>query len=375
MAGKGGNGIAEAAVNKQSRPVLIASERTAGEYAVFLHHLSVGLADESISAMLVYPPDLDVEAVISPSVEVVRHPAINLPLMGHKNRKILIETLAEFKPTVLHCLCETRAQLARFASGRLNLPYIQMVNSLRSRTGRLTFSPKRCVRIITPTASIKANLTNIYPKFAERIEQINIGSFVEKRIVCFSKPSRVRSIVTVCPWDDTVGFVNLFKAAKRLLLDEYDFMLVVMSEESEEKEMRKLLAEFELSQAVVSVPRLKPHRAVLAGGDIFIQPGPRKAFDIMLLEAMSAGTVVAGCRGGVDDLIIEGQTAAVFDPKDELSIYKTLKDLLDRPDLARQLAKSAQDYLKKNHTVSNMISSTLAVYRQAQMLPLSVGNS
>jgi glycosyltransferase involved in cell wall biosynthesis len=73
-------------------------------------------------------------------------------------------------------------------------------------------------------------------------------------------------------------------------------------------------------------------------------------------------------------LIIEGQTAAVFDPNDELGIYKTLKDLLDRPDWARQLARSAQEYLKKNHTVSSMISSTLAVYRQAQMLPVGTGN-
>jgi glycosyltransferase involved in cell wall biosynthesis len=357
------------------RPVLIASERTAGEYAVFLHHLSVGLADESISAVLVYPPGYDAEAVISPSVEVVRHPAINLPLMGHKNRQILIETLAEFKPTILHCLCETQAELARYAAERLNLPYVQMVSSLRRRAGRLTFSPKRCAKIIAPAASIKDNLTKIYPKFAERIEQINIGSFLEKRIACFSKPGCVRSMVTVCPWDDAEEFANLLKAAKRLLLDEYDFMLVVMSDESEEKELRKLLAEFELSQAVVSVPRLRPCRAVLAGGDIFIQPGPQKMFDPMLLEAMSVGTVVAGCKGGVDDLIIEGQTAAVFDPNDELGIYKTLKDLLDRPDWARQLARSAQEYLKKNHTVSSMISSTLAVYRQAQMLPVGTGNS
>jgi len=182
-------------------------------------------------------------------------------------------------------------------------------------------------------------------------------------------------MVTVCPWDDAAGFVNLLRAAKRLLLDEYDFMLVVMSGESEEKQLRKLLVEFELSQAVVSVPRLSPFGAVISGGDIFIQPGPKKTFDPMLLEAMRVGTVLAGCKGGVDDLVIEGQTAAVFDPKDELGIYKTLKDLLDKPDYARQLAKNAQEYLKKNHTVSSMISATLAVYRQAQMLPLSIGDS
>jgi glycosyltransferase involved in cell wall biosynthesis len=81
---------------------------------------------------------------------------------------------------------------------------------------------------------------------------------------------------------------------------------------------------------------------------------------------MSIGAAVAGCKGGVDDLIIEDQTAVVFDPNDEISMMRTLRRLLDRRELARKIAKAAQQYLRQNHTVSNMISATLEAYHKAR---------
>jgi glycosyltransferase involved in cell wall biosynthesis len=81
---------------------------------------------------------------------------------------------------------------------------------------------------------------------------------------------------------------------------------------------------------------------------------------------MSVGSAVAGCKGGVDDLIIEEETAVVFDPNDEISIRSSLQRLFDSRELAQQIAESAQEYLRKNHTVSEMVSSMLRIYRDAQ---------
>ena len=81
---------------------------------------------------------------------------------------------------------------------------------------------------------------------------------------------------------------------------------------------------------------------------------------------MSEGSAVAACKGGVDDLIIEDQTAVVFDPDDEFSIRTTLQRLFDRREYARRLARDAQQYLRDNHKVSRMISAALQVFREAQ---------
>ena len=90
------------------------------------------------------------------------------------------------------------------------------------------------------------------------------------------------------------------------------------------------------------------------------------AFDPSLLEAMSVGAAVAGCKGGVDDLIVEDRTATVFDPKDELSMLRCLQKLLGKREFARELAHNAQEYLRENHSADNMISATIRAYHDAQ---------
>jgi glycosyltransferase involved in cell wall biosynthesis len=352
--------------DKSVRPALIASEHTVSEYSTFLEHLLVGLADEAIPVLLVCPPGCDVDSVLSGSAEIIRHPIINLPLLGHQNRKWLVEQLLKFKPTVLHCLCESKASLTRLLADQLGLPYVLMINSLCGAGTRLSISWQHCARIIVPAKSIADDIARAYPRLAERIEQINIGTFVEEKTRCFSEPSHLTSVLTAHPLDNVADFENLFSAVRHLAVGGYEFALVVMGEGRAERQLRKLLAALDLSQTVTIVPPLRPWRSVLAAADIFIQPRPNAAFNPLLLEAMSVGSAIAACRGGVDDLIIEDRTATVFDPSDELSIRGRLQQLFDRAEFARKLAKGAQSYLRANHSVSNMVSATVQAYHRAQ---------
>ena len=80
---------------------------------------------------------------------------------------------------------------------------------------------------------------------------------------------------------------------------------------------------------------------------------------------MSVGAAVAACKGGVDDLMIEDQTALLFDPNDEMSILRALRQFLDRRELARQMAEASLEYLREIHSVSQMVSATIKVYRGA----------
>jgi glycosyltransferase involved in cell wall biosynthesis len=300
------------------------------------------------------------------TAEIIRYPVFDLPMIDHLNRRLLIERLVQFKPTVLHCLCESMALLTRRLTRRLNLPYVLMVNSIAEELVQFSVSPRRCAQIITPTTSIASNIAEAYPRFSDRIEQINIGTFVIDGNGCFSDSSRCATIVMTQSLDDVDSIENLFAAIRHLMVDEYEFMMIVTGNGRGEGQLRKLLSALGLLQTVTIVPRLKPLRQLLAAGDIFVQPTPEYTFNPLLLEAMSVGSAVATCKGGVDDLIIDGRTALVFDPEDELSIVNTLQRLLNKRDFARKIAKTAQQNLKDNHTVSKMISATLQTYGRAQ---------
>jgi len=358
------NSGAEVVKKKSLRPVLIASANTVSEYSIFLEHLLVGLADESIPTALVCPARCNLSSIVPPSVEVIKHPAFDFPLFWRQNRRRLIEGLFNFKPSVLHCLCESKAPLTRRLAWELDLPYVLTVNSLQKRFGRLFVSSRRCAKIVTPAKSIAANLAEVYPRLAGRIELVNVGTFVDKSRACFHEPEGIVSMVTAQPFENVVAFENLFRAVKHLVIDGYEILFVVIGGGRAERGLWKLLRSLGLLWIVTVIPRLEPWRSVLAAGDIFIQPVANDSFSPFLLEAMSAGVAVAGCKGGVDDLIIDGTTAIVFDPEDELSVYGSLQRLFGRREFAKKIARGAQEYLRENHAVSKMVSGILQTYRE-----------
>jgi glycosyltransferase involved in cell wall biosynthesis len=352
---------------KTPRLALIASQGTIADYSIFLHHLLVGLADESIQVLLICPPGCDVDSVIAPGVEVIRHPAIDLPFMQQQNKNMLLEKLEKFKPTVLHCLCETQDLLTKKLARQMSLPYVLTIISLRKKFGQLSFSSTWLAKVIVPAQTIASDIAKFYPRLDSRIEQLNFGTFVTETGGCFSEPAEVTGLLLTHPPDDNeANLAKVLAAVKHLTIDGYEFVLAIIGSGRDERALRKLLRTMELSQMATITPKLNPVPSLLAAGDIFIRPGPVDSFDPFLLEAMSTGSALAACKGGVDDLIIDGQTAIVFDHEDELSIYTALKRMLDSHEFAQRLAANARRFIRDNCSVSKMIQDTLNIYRQVQ---------
>jgi len=240
-----------------------------------------------------------------------------------------------------------------------------MINDIPGRFQKTSISHDHCSTIISPDSGIDMHLKKMYPAFAERIEQVNIGTFVEDTCACFANLDRTPGIVITHPLNDVADFELVFGALKHLVVDGCEFILVIIGTGPAEEQIRTLLDSLGLSQITSIISDIRPIRSLFSGADIFVQPQPANSFNSLLLEAMGVGMVVAGCKGGIDELLIENQTALIFDHTDQLSIYAVLRRFLDQRQLARQLAGRAQDYLRENHTVSKMVSAMLEIYRNA----------
>ncbi|UCD50929.1 MAG: glycosyltransferase family 4 protein [Phycisphaerales bacterium] len=355
-----------AETRKSTRPVLIASRRTITEHTTYLQRLLLGLADESITTALVCPPSCSLERLTPVPADVFTHPLIDLPLMEGVGIETLAVHLEKFRPTVLHCLCESRATLVRRLAERLEVPYVLAVNSLERKVARLSVSPTHCASIIVPAETIRVRTAKFHVRYADRIRQINMGTFAGAEPVCFSDPSRLSSIVVAHPLDHVSHFESLFKATGELIGDGHEFMTVIMGRGRAEHRLRRLLVEYGLSEVITIVPVLDAWRAAVAAGDIFLQPLPNAAFSVALLEAMGLGAAVIACSGGVDDLIVPNQTALVFEPDSERGLRDSLARLLGDHNFARRLASTAQTYVAGRYPVSGMVAATLETYMEAQ---------
>jgi glycosyltransferase involved in cell wall biosynthesis len=361
----------EQEIPKPPRTVIISSRRVITDCSLYLKFLLVGLADESAQVCLVAPPKINVEPVVPPAFEVLRYPAVELPLMHRYNHGLLLDRLTEFRPQMLHCICESMAPLTRRLSRQLGIPYVLNIDSITRHWHPVTISPTRCVAIITPAKSIADHLASALPRYADRIRQINIGVFPSDTVSSFAHPGRIPGIVIAQPPHAASkqhrqdGLDNVLQVLHRLVVENCRFMAAVIGAGAAERHVRKLLRTLGLSRPVALIGQLDGINPAIAAADIFVVPRPSSGFNMALLSAMSSGCCVAACKGGVDDLILDNKTAVVFNPDDQLSIYNALKQLLDAPDYARRIAAQAQGYLRQNHHVSTMVASTLQLYREA----------
>lgn len=378
---------------KPHRVALIASEHTFSQYPVFLKHLLIGLADESIPVALICPNRCNVESLVIGAVEIIRYPILELPFFGHFNNKFLLEQLTKFKPTILHCLCESQAAETKFLAMRMNLPYVLMVNSmhkhfsLNSYDGRnLPLSQEHCKKIIVPSKSIADNVIKVYPHCAGLVQQVNHGTFAAGKICSFSRQSNYITIIMSYPAQYDEMIENVFGAIRHLKIEGNEFLIFLISSDlhyprnsfitkkskfasealKTETRIWNMVSAMDLAQLVTMVPGTILWRQVLASGDIFISPVQSHIFNSILLEAMSVGIASAAAKGDVDDFLIPDETSVILDNKNELAITETLRKLLGRPEFAKQIAKNAQQYVKKNHSVSNMIAQIMQIYNEAE---------
>jgi len=354
------------AADQSIRPVLIVSNTTIARYGLHLQRLLVGLADQSVAAVLIAPPDVDLTPLVCGPVHIVQHPVIDVPFAEHLNRGRLLGQLLTHRPTVIHSLCETKAALARQLARQLDIPYVVSINTIQRRVSGLSFSSRRCARVICSSQHIAHSIRISHPRIADRVEVVPPGTFVTDTPCCFASPATMAYLVAAYPLQNVTDFDCVFRALHDLVRENYELTMILMGQGHMESAIRQHLSLLDLTQVVTLVPDMKPWRAIFSAGDIYILPKPTPWFNAALLEAMSVGMAVAACYGGVDDMIKEGQTAAVFDASDNLSVRATIQRLMDRREYARQLGRGAQTYLRGHHSVDHMVTAYIRVYRQVR---------
>ena len=348
------------------RPALLVDRPGMRNYSTCLRHLFVGLAEMSYPSALICTPEANADSVLCPSVELIRYPTFNMPLLYAQNRKILIDRLIRFKPTVLHSFCPEKFHLTRYIASQLEIPFVLTFNTTPRRRFCSVVSDSNCSSLVASSKIIAQDLTRKYRRFDGRIHQINMGTFVEDTCACFSNPDRIPSMIVAQNINNPDHFFPLLNAVKHLTIDGYEFILAIIGSGPGVRPLHRQIKLLGLSGIVTLVSKMQPIRSIFSQADIFIQPQMVTEFNSLMLEAMSVGMAVATTRQNEDDMIIEDETALLFDQHDEINVYSTLQKLLDQRQFAKQIAIGAQTYLRRNHSVSKMTSALVEAYDIAQ---------
>ena len=87
-------------------------------------------------------------------------------------------------------------------------------------------------------------------------------------------------------------------------------------------------------------------------------------YSMAILESMASGTPVLGAKiGGNPEMVIDGQTGALFEPGNDEELAQKIAYLLNNRAVVQNLAKGARDFIEKTNNPQRFYESTMNLYR------------
>ncbi len=163
------------------------------------------------------------------------------------------------------------------------------------------------------------------------------------------------------------NFEQLIEAASKLKEEtEKDFVLDLIGDGEQKHSINKLFQDrnFIEGRDVMPLGFKKDAYQYLSAFDIFLLPSLKEGLPYVLLEAGQAGLAVVASRvGGIPEVIEDGVTGLLINPKHVYEITEALKKYITDPSLRAGMGSRLQHKVEKEFSLTDMIEKTSAVYR------------
>lgn len=169
--------------------------------------------------------------------------------------------------------------------------------------------------------------------------------------------------------DPVKGHYYFFKAASRLKDIGHSIKYAVIGQEENIKfeQMRKIAESFGLKEKVIWTGFYKNISEAIAGIDIgVIASIGSEAVSRVCLEMMACGKPVIASRvGSIPEMILDGETGLLYDPKDSDRLSDHIKMLISNPGLMEKIGQNAYLSVISKFSIDNLIENTERVYFEA----------
>lgn len=187
----------------------------------------------------------------------------------------------------------------------------------------------------------------------------------EKLLTAASAKQPISGVVigSIAEWTKNKGLAYLLKAVKRAKIKNARVILIGSGENPDKEKMRRLIEKYQLKN-IHLIEWIDHAASYLKAFDTFVLPSLKEGLPYTLIEAMAAKVpVIATNVGGVPEMIENGTTGVLIQPKNSRQLAEKILDLINNPGEARELAEKAKAKAENDFSFTKMKEKTLGLYR------------
>ena len=257
----------------------------------------------------------------------------------------------------VHCQFATHAAAAGFVIRRLTgIPYSFTAHGSDLHVDRRMLPEKLAeAAFAVPISEYNRDviLRECAGRFGDKLEVIHAGidtSFFRARNGSRGAAGPL-SILSVGTLHEVKGQAYLIEACRQLERDGVDFVCRLVGDGPDRRALEDQIAAAGL-QARVFVLGPRPRAEVaelMRASDVLVAPsvptrqGKREGLPIVLMEALASGLAVVASRlAGIPELVEDGRTGLLVEPRDAAGLAAALRRLADDPALRERLADAGR---------------------------------
>jgi L-malate glycosyltransferase len=166
-----------------------------------------------------------------------------------------------------------------------------------------------------------------------------------------------RVITTVANLRPGKGHDVLLKAAARVVRRVPDVQFQIVGDGPRRRELEHLASALRISAQVSFLGHRDDVPAVLEQSDIFAFPSFMEASPNAVIEAMAAGLPIVATRvGGIPEVVEHERNGLLVPPGDDRALASAILRLIERPELATQLADAARQTVHGRFSFDRMVN-------------------
>lgn len=166
------------------------------------------------------------------------------------------------------------------------------------------------------------------------------------------------------------GQRHLIEAAHLVVREIPDARFLILGEGELREHLERQIREYHLEKHVLLPGFRTDILGCIKGFDLFVMSSVTEGLGTSVLDAMACSRAVVATRaGGIPEIVEEGGTGTLVEPRDHAAMAREIVRLLRDAELRRRMGEAGRARVAERFTVERMVAETAAVYARVAGRP------